>query len=401
MLLKSRRRELHQQIAHILEERFPERAAFTPELLAHHYTEAGLTAQAVRYWRRAGRSANERSAYGEAISHFKRGLELVRQLLDTPARISEELRLQIALMGPLTATKGYTAPEVEEACTRALQLYQQIGEGPQRFAVLGSLYSIYSNRRELQKSLEVAREMLRVAEREQGRQSLLWAHYCLGHTLFARGELEAARAHTEQSLALYDFEQLGEYGYIMDPGATGLARLAHVLYLLGYPDQALARSLKALDHARRLSHPFTLGWVLDSVAAMHARRGDFEEAEMLWSEQVRLCAEQNFPSLLAAGIVGHAMAMVEQGRGREAISRIREGREAFPAAHAKQEQTAYLIRLAYAYRRLRWSKEGLAVVVQALRLVDEASILVTADLYHLKGEMLLMEDATKALSENK
>jgi tetratricopeptide (TPR) repeat protein len=88
------------------------------------------------------------------------------------------------------------------------------------------------------------------------------------------------------------------------------------------------------------------------------------------------------------------MVMVEQGRGREAISRIREGREAFPAADAKQEQTAYLIRLAYAYRRLRWSKEGLAVVVQALKLLDEASIPEAADLYHLKGEMLLMEDAT-------
>jgi hypothetical protein len=67
----------------------------------------------------------------------------------------------------------------------------------------------------------------------------------------------------------------------MDPGATGLARLAHVLYLLGYPDQALVRSLKALAHARKLSQPFTLGWVLNSVAAMHARRGDFEEAETL------------------------------------------------------------------------------------------------------------------------
>ena len=192
---------------------------------------------------------------------------------------------------------------------------------------------------------------------------------------------------------LYDFKQPREYGFIQDPGATGLARLAHILYLLGYPDQALGKSLKALAHARKLSQPFTLAWVVGSVGGIHARRGEFEEAEQLWAEQVALCAEHNFPSLLASGIVGRAMAMVEQGRGHEAISRIRDGLEASPAAHAMPEQLAYLLRLAYAYRRLRWSKEGLAAVVQALKFVDETGSPVGgADLYYLQGEMLLMED---------
>ena len=201
-LLKSRRRELHSRLAQTLEEGFPERAALQPEILAYHFSEAGLIAQAVRYWRKAGRHANERSAYAEALSHLNTGLELVRNLPETAERVSEELRLQIALTEPLSATKGYTAPEVEKACSRAWDLYQQIGESPQLFAVLGRLYSVYSNRRDLQKSEKLAREMLRVAEGEQQRQSLLWAHYCLGHTLFLRGELEAARVNTEQSLAL-------------------------------------------------------------------------------------------------------------------------------------------------------------------------------------------------------
>ena len=187
---------------------------------------------------------------------------------------------------------------------------------------------------------------------------IAWVIRCL------REEIWRRRAHTEKSLALYEFDQPHEYGYVMDPGATGLARLAHLLHSLGYPDQALGTSLKALAHARKLSQPFTLAWVLDSAAAMHARRGDFEEAETLWTEQVGLCTERNFPSLLAAGTVGKIMAIVEQGRGREAISRIQEGRVAFPAADAKQEQMRYLIRLAFAYRKLRWLKEGLAVVTR-------------------------------------
>jgi class 3 adenylate cyclase/tetratricopeptide (TPR) repeat protein len=392
-LLRSRRRELHKRIAHIIEDRFPEQTTAHPEVLAYHCTEGGLIAQAVRYWRKAGRSASRRSAYAEAISHLNKGLELIRLLPATTETASEELRLQIALTEPLTATKGYTAPEVETACSRAWELCQQIGEGPQLFAVLARLYSVYANRRELQKSLDLAREMLRLAESGQDKMSMLWAHYFLGHTLSMRGELEAARGHMERSIALYDFDQSREYGVVQDPGATGLAGLARILFLLGYPDQAKARSLKALSHARKLSHPFTLGWVLNSVAALHAQCGEFEKAETLWAEQVGLCREQNFPSLVGAGIAGLAAVMAEQGRRQEAISRIREGREAFPGAVAKQERTSYLIRLAYAYKSLRLGKDGLAAVVEALKLVTETSTYEAATLNYLKGEMLLMEDA--------
>jgi adenylate cyclase len=205
--------------------------------------------------------------------------------------------------------------------------------------------------------------------------------------------LEAAREHTEQSIALYDFEQPREYGFVQDPGATGLARLAHLLYLLGYPDQALKESLKAIAHAGKLSQPFTMAWVLGSVGALHARRGEFQEAERLWAEQVALCTEHNFPSLLASGIAGRAMALVEQGRGQEAIARIRDAQESFPESHAMPERLAYLVRLAYAYRRIGWWKEGLAVVLQALKLLQQTNTPETADLHYLKGEMLLMGDA--------
>jgi tetratricopeptide (TPR) repeat protein len=394
-LLKSQRRKLHYRIAETLTERFPETVASAPELVARHYTEAALPAQAVRYWRRAGRSANERSAYAEAISHLNKGLELVKNL---PIReqISEELRLQIALTGSLTATKGYTAPEVEKACNRALELCQQVGESPHLFAVLGRLYSVYSNRGDFQKGLELAQEMLRLAERVQEPLLLLWAHYCLAHTLSLPGQLEAARWNMEQSLAHYDFEQLREYGFIQDPGATGLALLAHVLYSLGYPDQALGKSLKALAHARRLAHPYTLVWVLDSVGAIYARHGEFDSAEKLWAEQVALCTEHNFPSFLASGIVGQGWAMVEQHRKEEAIPLIEKGSELFPVAQAIPEQQTFLFRLACAYMRLGWPQEGLAVVAKALKLVDATvGSGFGTDYYRLRGEMLLVEDTDK------
>src|SRR5258705_7296609 len=82
-LLKSTRQQYHQRIAQVLESQFPETAEAQPELLAHHYTEAGLIAQAVRYWHHAGQSAVQRSAHVEAISHLRQGLELLQTLPET------------------------------------------------------------------------------------------------------------------------------------------------------------------------------------------------------------------------------------------------------------------------------------------------------------------------------
>src|SRR5262249_43981379 len=85
-LLKSRRHQLHQQVAQVLEEQFPQAVESQPELVAHHYTEAGLIAQAVPYWQQAGQRASQRSAHAEAISHLTTALELLKALPDTLER---------------------------------------------------------------------------------------------------------------------------------------------------------------------------------------------------------------------------------------------------------------------------------------------------------------------------
>src|SRR5262249_34021848 len=157
-LLRSTRRQYHQQIAQVLEERFPETCEEQPELLAHHYTEAGGTAQAMPYWQRAGQCAVERSAYKEAMAHCTKGLELLQTLPDTPARPQPELLLHMTLRGPLAATKGAGAPEVERALTRARELCQQVGETAQLFAVLEGLSTWYGARAELQKARELGEQ---------------------------------------------------------------------------------------------------------------------------------------------------------------------------------------------------------------------------------------------------
>src|SRR4029434_8067396 len=94
-LLKNTRQQYHQRIAQALEEQFPAAVTHQPELLAHHYTEAGLAAQAVWYWQRAGECSHARSAYVEAVSHLTKGLELLTTLPGTPERAQQELDMQI------------------------------------------------------------------------------------------------------------------------------------------------------------------------------------------------------------------------------------------------------------------------------------------------------------------
>src|SRR5262249_47657926 len=154
-LLRSTRQQYHQRIAQVLEARFPEICETQPELLAHHYTEAGVLAQAIPYWQRAGQRAIERSANVEAIAHLSKGLELLTTLPDTPARVQAELTLQPTLGPALMATRGYAAPEVAATYNRARELCQQAEETPELFPVLWGLFLLYTGRAEH----ETAREL--------------------------------------------------------------------------------------------------------------------------------------------------------------------------------------------------------------------------------------------------
>ena len=205
-LLKSTRQRYHQQIAQTLEEQFPDTKEAQPELLAHHYTETGLIEQAIPYWQKAGQQAVQRSANTEAISHLTKGLELLKTLSDTPERVQLELLLQITLGTPLMATKGYAAPEVEQAYTRAWDLCQQIGETPQLGPVLSGLWGFYVVRAEHRTAYEIGKRLLSLAENQKDTTRLVAAHWALGCSSFVLGELTSAHAYLEKVFALYNLK---------------------------------------------------------------------------------------------------------------------------------------------------------------------------------------------------
>jgi predicted ATPase len=201
-LLKSTRQHYHQRIAHVLETQFPETAETQPELLAHHCAEAGLNAQAVGYWYKAGQRANERSAFVEAIAHLTTGLAVLAALPNPSEHALEELDIQITLGAVSMLLKGHGTPEVESAYSRARALCQQLGDLPRLLPVLAGLRRYYTNSGDLQTASEIAEQILHIAQATQALDAQLEAHYSLGHTLYCRGSFPTAHTHMMQGITL-------------------------------------------------------------------------------------------------------------------------------------------------------------------------------------------------------
>src|SRR6266849_4088561 len=181
-LLKSTRQQVHQQIAQVLEARFPALVETQPELVAQHYTAAGCAEQAVAYWRRAGEHASDRSAHLEAINHVTTGIELLKSLPETPEQTQQSLTLHIALGAAMQMAKGHAAPEVEHAYLRARALCQQVGETPELVPVLFGLWRFYVVRPQLHTARELGDTLLRLAQRTDDPALMVIAHYTLGFT---------------------------------------------------------------------------------------------------------------------------------------------------------------------------------------------------------------------------
>jgi class 3 adenylate cyclase/predicted ATPase len=401
-LLKSRRQQLHQQIAHALEERFPDTKETQPELLAHHYAEAGLSAQAIPYWQQAGQRASQRSAHAEAISHLTTALELLKTLPDTPERAQQELTLQVALGGPLIAIKGWAAPDVEQVYGRARDLCRQVGETPQLFPVLMGLFSFYFVQGRLQKAHELEEQLLSLASRQHDPIFFLEAHHACWSSARVRGDLAVARVHAEKGLALYDPRRHRAHPFLYtvhDPGVCGWSELTLTLWLQGYAAQALQSSHKALALAQELMNPFNLAFALHFAALLHQFRQEVQPAQARAEATITLSAEQRFPYFLAQGTIMRGWVLAEQGQEEEGIAQIHQGLAGSRATGAETATSYFLALLAAMYGKVGRVKEGLAALTEALMVVEKSGErFYEAELCRLKGELMLTQSSVQRLA---
>jgi predicted ATPase/class 3 adenylate cyclase len=395
-LVRSTRYSYHQRIAQVLAEQFPQVVETQPELLAHHYTEAGLSEQAVPYWQQAGQRAIERSANIEAIGHLTKALELLKTLPATPQRIQQELALQLAVGSPLLMLRGHTAPEVEQAYLRAEELCQQVGDSPQRCAALVGLWRFHLGQARFQICRELAERCFRLAQRLRDTALLQEAEAILGSTLFYLGELGSARAHLEQGIALDDPHQsrFRAFSGGRDPMVTCLCWTAWTLWLQGYPDRALTRMHEALTLAERLSHMYSLGFALYFASTLHMWRREVPLVQEKLDAVMALSRDQGFARWLGGGMIKQGWILVEQGAAEAGIAPIRQGLATWRATAGELGLPGNLARLAEACGKAGHTEEGLQALDEALAIVHKNGERYNeAELYRLQGELLLLQAA--------
>ncbi|MBI3756842.1 MAG: adenylate cyclase, partial [Deltaproteobacteria bacterium] len=396
-LLKSSRQHYHQQIAHLFEHQFPDLVETQPELVAHHYTEAGLIEQALPYWQQAGRRAAQRSANVEAVSHLRRGLALLETLPETLERSQHELAIQATLGPVLIQTQGWAAPETGAAYLRATALCQQLGETAQHFPVLYGVWAFQVVRPDYQTARKLGEQLLHLAEREQDSALLVEAHFTLGLTLFHLGEVAAGRRHCEQSVAHYDAQQHRAlaiaYGH--DPAMSALIYEAWALWLLGYPEHALRQSQASVTLARGLTHSFSLSYALNMAAAVHHYRREWDQSLEQTEAAIALATEHGFPHWTAQSTIYRGRAVAEHGHVAEGIVQIRWGIAAMRDIGSEVFQSYFLGLLAEVYLHDGQVEEGLATVAEALAFVERTEERFhEAELWRIKGELMLAQSKT-------
>jgi predicted ATPase len=179
-LVRGKRQRLHASIAKAIEKRFPTIVEVQPELLAHHYSEAGLTEPAIYYWLRAGQRAIAHSAMAEAVVQLRKGLELLAGLPEADQRWRQELDLQVALGVALMATQGWAATEAGRANARARELCEQIGSTTQLWPVLYGEWVFHAVRAKHVVARKLADELLRRAQDHQDAAAMIVGHRVVG-----------------------------------------------------------------------------------------------------------------------------------------------------------------------------------------------------------------------------
>ena len=408
-LLRQPRRALHTRIAEAIESEFADTANAQPDLLARHYTEAGLIDRAARLWGKAGLRSLERSALVEAIEQLTRALDQIATLPGTPELRREEMRLQVALVYPLMHVKGQAAPEAKEAAERARMLIEQaeaLGEPPEDplllFSVLNALFVADVTAFDGDAACERAAQVLALAEKRGAKVPLMLGHRAMGACLTLMGDFVRARAHQDQVIALYDpveYRQMAKH-FSQDPRVITILYRSWALWALGYPEAAIASAAQALDAARETGLAGLLMQTMSITSGVHSICGNYATAMAQSDEVIALAEEKGSIFWKAAGMLGRANVLANTGRASEAVAISTSVIGAYRSTGARLFLPPCLSYWARACAELGQFDEARSFIDEAITMVETTKEKVCeADVHRIAGEIALMSperDAAKA-----
>ncbi len=387
------RRMLHRRVAQALEAIYGEEELyFVSGQIAWHYEHAGMIEQALPFYQRAAVVAQRVYANEDAISLLSRALELLELLPSGLKRDKQELSLQLALAPLYRVTKGWTAPELERVLDRALALCDTVGDDTQRAQTLYGLQSLYIVQAQFEDVHIVSDELQTLYHLTVSPLTniiLAGTHLHLGRIADANAQFTEGIAALDPDQLLYLQESQG-----VNYAAHARAWQAHALWCLGYPQQALSRGLEAVKLAQDLDQPFNQALVSAYLAMLQQLRAGEKVARKYAEEALALAKVFQAPYYHAWATILLSYALALEQPDEEHIGRLRDSIAQFKASNARVRLPYYLSLLARVYKKAGRVEEGLASIDEAFSEARKHNERWwDAELYRLRGELLLMQGA--------
>jgi tetratricopeptide (TPR) repeat protein len=367
----------------------PDVAESQPEILAYHYAEAKLTAEALDFWLKAGKNAAARSANKEAIAHLEKGLAVLKAAsIPSRERTRREL-LFLAVLGPaVMAIHGYGAAESQDVFQRACELTDDTTLAPERLHILCGLWTVRFHRAELEAALLLAQQCLELAQASGFGLDL--ANCMMGQTLSSVGEFTAAQRHFQRVIDNFRAGRGGPRGlFSADEPVLALSYMARILWALGYPERSDSAAQEAIALARKGSHSVTVATALVARMYMATHGAPMQQAIAHADEAIAYCREHALALFEHWTRFTRGALLVRQGDTATGIETMRAAISAVEARQSRQFRPFQLACLGAAYLELGNSSHAMTLLDEAVSMAKaggEKQSLVA--IHRLRGEIL-------------
>ncbi len=325
-MLKSRRQQLHTGIANVLVERFPTLAESLPEVVAHHFTEAGLAGKAMAYWRKAGQLASARSANREAVRSFERALSILETVPESRSTLELGFEIRIELRTVLVQLS-----EVRRALAQlreAETLAENLNDDRRRGLVYNFMTSTYSLLGELDEALVTGTRALEVAGRLRDDTLRIPATTYLEQTHYFRGEFERVVELATENMAALPADRISEpFGIGAPPAIYDRSWQVMGLAQLGRFVEANKFAVDAIRLAEPTQNAFAIGMAYYAASMLHLIKGDWDRASMLTENWIAIFRSTNVALLLPMAVYFSAWALAQLDETSEALERIQEAEQ--------------------------------------------------------------------------
>jgi len=391
-LLKIKRSTIHMRVAETLVQNSGDISAAAPELIAHHYSEAGHAEQAVEHWLDAGQRSIRRSTHLEAIAHLRSGLSQLMTLPETADRGHKELTYQINLGAAYFVAKGYASPEAGQAYQRACELRRFEDNVTLVSAAFWGLWLFHLVAANHRAAMDAAKEVLKLAPGVEDAESWISANASIAISRLHIEGPASARPHLEIVTSLYDAEKhhlLFADRHAFDFGPISCNYSAWTLWLLGYPDQAHETNERAWEIIKSLSHPYTIARSYHWSAVVPMMRGEWQRVRERSEASVNASNELGFPLVGAAARILFGTATALEGNIESGLEHIRDGIDTYRTTGARFQLSLWSTFLAQALLASGRAEDGLEALASAQELVEKSEEHVNeAEIARVKGQLL-------------